>query len=354
MTLNPHTGRYELPPPRWFNKDTGEYETIKPMYFVDPNNPSLGLVLPSKIIREDNAFRQFMEDKEMKRRLRIQREREEAERAHQEAVNPPPIVKTPRKKDKIIIADFNEDAAQTSFRTITGKMISKRGAAQFTGPSAAKEDLQKKELQERYQPLKPYAPSDDSIEKLPPTVNTEEIINAWKNTPAIRVSPKKKKPTRTEGERVRALVRNKSGVKRGFSFAAMSYRPPNTMQAESRGMGWNSERKFLPAEDDSTKRLKGWRMNELQSTAWWETKGPWKSRTACEDQGRLALNPVTGRLEDLAPSKINYQSTTKNTEQKGMLFLDFAEEDLLISSPRPMAGDSLAPKITFDEFISMS
>ena len=76
--------------------------------------------------------------------------------------------------------------------------------------------------------------------------------------------------------------------------------------------------------------------------------------SAREDQGRLALNPVTGRLEDLAPSKINYQSTTKNTEQKGMLFLDFTDEDLLVSSPRAMVGDVLVPKITFDEFISMS
>ena len=85
-----------------------------------------------------------MEDKETKRRLRIQREREEAERARQEAVNPPPpIVKTPRKKDKTIITDFDEDVVQKSFREITGKMISKRGAAQFTGPSAAKEDVTK-------------------------------------------------------------------------------------------------------------------------------------------------------------------------------------------------------------------
>ena len=169
MTLNPKTRKYELPPPRWFNKDTGEYENVKPMYFLDPNDPSLGLVLPSKVIREDDAFRQFMEDKETKRRLRIQREREEAERARQEALNPPrPIVKTPRKKEKTIITDFDEEVVQKSFREITGKMISKRGAAQFTGPSAAKEDVQKKELQEKYQPLKSYAPSDASIEKLSP------------------------------------------------------------------------------------------------------------------------------------------------------------------------------------------
>ena len=248
--------------------------------------------------------------------------------------------------------------AQKSFREITGKMISKRGATQFIGPSAAKDDLQRKELQKRYQPLKPYAPDDATIDKLPPIVNTEEIINAWKNTPAIRALPKKTKPTRTEGERVRALVRNKSGVKRGWTFAAMSgsYRPPNTTEARSRGTGWTSDGKMLrmAVEDDSMKRLKGWRMNELQSTAWWETKGPCKSRSAREEQGRLAINPVTGRLEDLAPSKTNYQITMKNTEQKGMLFVGFTEEDLIMSSPRVKARDALAPKITIDEFISMS
>src|SRR5438045_2948509 len=54
MTLNPQTQKYELPPPRWFNNDTGEYENIKPMYFLDPNDPSRGLV-PTKVIQEDDA-----------------------------------------------------------------------------------------------------------------------------------------------------------------------------------------------------------------------------------------------------------------------------------------------------------
>ena len=332
------------------------------MYFLDPNNPSFGLVLPSKIIREDNAFRQFMEDKEKKRRLRIQRERDEAERARQEALNPPPpIVKIARQKDKRIVTEFDEVAVQKSFREITGKMISKRRATQFTGPSTANEDLQKKELHERYQPLKPYAPSDASIEKLSPPVNSEEIIKAWKNTPAIRASPKKRKPTRTESERIRALVQNKSGVKTGWTFTATrgSYRPPSTMEARHTGTGWISDGKMLPTavgKDDFTKRLKGWRMNELQSTAWWETKGQWKSRSVREEQGRLGLNPVTGRLEDLASSKSNYQITTKNIEEKGMSLLYFAEEDLLMSSPRVMAGNGLVPRenITLDEFISMS
>src|SRR5436190_3243582 len=220
MTLNPNTQKYEVPPPRWFNKDTGEYENIKPRYFLDPNNTSLGLVLPSKIIREDDSFRQFMEDKETKRRARIQREREEAELRCQKALNPhPQVIKHIKRKDKRLVTEFDEELAQKSFREITGRMISKRGAAQFVGPSAEKEVLQKRELEERYGPLKPFATEDASIEKLPPSVNTEEIINAWKNTPAIRALPKKKKPTKTEGERVRALVRNKTGMKRGWNFS---------------------------------------------------------------------------------------------------------------------------------------
>lgn len=311
MTLNLQTYKYELPPPRWFNKDTGEYENIKPMYFLDPNNPSLGLVLPSKVVREDDAFRQFMHDKETKRRLRIQREREEAERARLKVLNPPPVVKIPKRKDKTAIDGFDEELAQKSYRERTGKMFSKRGATQFTGPSASKEIEMKKELEERYEALKPFTTGDASIEELPPSVNVDEIINAWKNSPAIRslssssLTKMKVKSTRTEGDRVRALVRNKSGLKRGWTFAAMrgSYRPPNTIQAETKD-GWIEG--ALKEEDASTKRLREWRQEELQSTAWWE-KDPssqWRSRSAVrEEHGRLAINPVTGKLEDIAPPK---------------------------------------------------
>src|SRR5947207_2024956 len=125
-------------------------------------------------------------------------------------------------------------AGSTRIPETTRGMISKRGAAQFVGPSAEKEVLQKRELEERYGPLKPFGTEDASIEKLPPTINTEEIINAWKNSPAIRAYPKKKKPTKTEGERVRDLMRNKTGMKRRWAFTAMraSYRTPSSMQME--------------------------------------------------------------------------------------------------------------------------
>ena len=240
MILNPQTQKYELPPPRWFNKDTGDYENIKPMYFLDPNNPTLGLVPPSRVVREDDAFRQFMEEKETKRRIRVQREAEEAERARREALNPapPPTAKISNRKDKTRAKGFDDQLAKKSFQEVTGKVISKRDATAFAGPSADKEALMREKLEERYASLKPFVPEDEMIEKLTPEVNVNKIINAWKNSPAIRSSIKKNKPAKTEGERVKALVQNKYG-KREWTFAAMrgSYRPPNTMETESRNTG---------------------------------------------------------------------------------------------------------------------
>jgi len=319
MILNPRTGRYETPPPRWFNKDTGEYENVKPMYFIDPSNPSLGFVAPSAVVRDDDAFRRFMEDKEKKRRLRLERERQEAEQARYQAENPPPPepVKPSKRKTREIVEgmEFDEDQAQRAFRETTGKMFSKRGATQFIGPSAEKEEEQKRELERKYGALRPFAPSDAEIESLPDPVNAEEIINAWRNSPAVRAAPKKTKAPKTEGERVRALVRSKSG-KVGWTYAAMrgSYRPPNTIEAGSTvENGWvdNAVPTLLGKDDDtpSGRKLRGWRQDALQSTAWWENGKPspsqWKSRNEIrEEQGRLAINPVTGKLEDIATPRV--------------------------------------------------
>ena len=95
-----------------------------------------------------------------------------------------------------------------------------------------------------------------------------------------------------------------------------SYRPPSSMEMESHN-GWTSGGKLLPNErDDSTQKLKNWRMNELQSTAWWEHKKQWKSPSAREEDGRLAINPVTGKLEDIATAKTNVEYGTKIMESE--------------------------------------
>jgi hypothetical protein len=347
MILNPTTQKYETPPPRWFNKETGEYEDIKPMYFIDPSNPALGFIAPSRIVREDDGFRQFMDDKEAKRRARIERERQEAERARYEALNPPPPPppKTAKRKIRITVdgIEFDEDLAQKTFRETTGKMMSKRGAAQFTGPSTQKEEEYRKELEEKYGALRPLAPEDASIAALPDQVNAEAIIDAWRNSPAI-IAPKKKKPRKTEGERVKALVKSRSG-KLGWTYAAMrgSYRPPNTIdEAAAVAKGWDETsvpRLIGNNEDQSAERLKGWRQGELESSAWWENQNrtaaasQWRSRSAMrEEQGRLAINPITGKLEDIAPAKtdarvIDPESLNENSKstcvdvETGMNFL---------------------------------
>ena len=56
----------------------------------------LGVMTFGAQTQEDDAFRRFMEEKETKRRLRIERERNEAERTRLQALNPPlPAVKPP-------------------------------------------------------------------------------------------------------------------------------------------------------------------------------------------------------------------------------------------------------------------
>lgn len=317
MIMNSETGKYELPPPRWFNKDTGEYENIKPMYFLDPNNPSFGLVAPSKIVREDDIFRQFMEDKEKKRRLRIEREREEAKQAQLQALNPipPPNRKLPRHKNETVVDGFSEELVQRSFRETTGKLMSKRGATQLTGPSYTKKEGMKQELEERYRVLKPFATENAAIKKLPLVINEDEIIQAWKNTPALCTVQKKARPQRTERERIRALIRHKSG-KRESTLTALrsSYGPSDACRpifASKRTQGTIAE------EATSEKKSCPWG-GELQNHAWWENLAPqsWSPRAAMrEENGRLAINPVTGKLEDVSRLKSKVESMKIHVEE---------------------------------------
>jgi hypothetical protein len=304
MVMNPETGKYELPPPRWFNKDTGEYENIKPMYFLDSNNPSLGIVPPSKVIREDDAFRKFLEDKDQKRLLRIERELREAEQARLQTHNPssPPTGKPPRRKSKTVVDGFDEELVQKYFREATGRMISKRGATKVTGPSSAKEEERKEELEQRYRVLKPFATEDAAIKKLPPVINEDEIIKAWKNTPALCSVQKKARPQRTERERVRALIRHKSG-KREWTLAAMrgSYRLSDPSRQTTTSNFW-PEGAAITDKNTSEKKPYPWG-RELQNHVWWENNASqsWSSHTTMrEETGRLAINPVTGKLEDVS------------------------------------------------------
>jgi hypothetical protein len=315
MTLNPVTKKYETPPPRFFNKDTGEYENIKPMYFLDPTNPTLGLVVPSAVIREDDAFRRFMEDKETRRLARIERER--LERLN--PIEPTPKFRLSESKEIEYNQDFDEELAQKRYRETTGVMFSKRGATAFAGPTTQTEELRKRELEKKYGALRPLAPIDVTIEELPSAVNAEEIINAWRNSPAIKVVPQKK--VRTEGERVKALVKGSAG-KRGWTFAAMrgSYRPPAAIEGTT-GSGWNtSEMPTLigkdPEEDAPTKALRSWRQDNLRSSAWWENEGVAQRSAIREKNGRLYINPMTGKLDDIAPLKSTVINQAKKIETK--------------------------------------
>jgi hypothetical protein len=303
MTLNPTTHKYETPPPRWFNKETGEYEDVKPMYFVDPNNPTLGMVVSGRVTQEDAAFRQFLLDKEERRRIRIQREAEETARACLATLDAPalPSLKSHKLKEKYnaLAEPFEDELAQKSFREITGRMFSKKVATAFHGPSEEKEEQQRRELEQRYSALKPLAPSDAMIEKLPPPVDTQAILEAWKQSAAIRAKPKITRTARSEAERVRALIKNKSGLKTGYTFAAMkgSYIPPNSSIALPNGDGWTNSVIFEPRkpesreEDDLMEKGVGpWGKEQLRNEVWWDR--------STREEGRLALNPITGKLED--------------------------------------------------------
>jgi len=280
MTLNPETGQFEVPPPRWFNKDTGNYEDVKPMYLID-SNPLTDGIAPSRIAREDDAFRRFIEDKEEKRRRRLERE---FFKSKEQPVAPKPKAASPKTETKApeIMA------------------ISKRAAGRITGPASK---------------TPPKAPPQVPEISAPPPINEDEIVNAWKNTPALRAPPKSKKSAE---EIARKTLQQKSTPGR-WTFAAMrgSYRPPKTIESESSsGGGWNSEVR-------------------LENSAWWEQKpapSQWKSKSSLrEEQGRLAINPMTGKLEDIAPA-------SRNTEG--------ASGDLLME-------DRPKKKLTLEDFIDL-
>ena len=342
------------------------------MYFIDPSNPSLGFVAPTRVTREDDAFRQFMHDKETRRRTRVERERKEAEAARLAALNPPEeVVRIKRRREKATVEEFDEERAQIAFREQTGMMVSKRGATAFMGPSAEKEDLQRRELEERYSPLKPFATQDGDLEKLPPQINEQEIINAWKQSVAVSnssTSPsgaKKKRARKTEAERARDLIKSKSGLKRGGTFSAMrgSYRPPNTIEtSDAGGSGWTDslstpEPKLLGATStvEQDDRLKGWRTDQLRNSAWWDDR--WKSRDAMrEEKGRLAINPVTGKLEDIAAAKIQFPERRIKKgggEDMGTGDLLMAEDIPFESCGMRVNREGKVERISFDEFMGM-
>jgi hypothetical protein len=360
MILNPQTGKYELPPPRWFNKSTGEYEDIKPMYFLDSHNPDLGIVPANRIVREDDAFRQFIEDKEMKRQLRIQRDLQDLERRKLEVHHLPSEatkkVKVGKERDSTPI-DFDEEVAQREFRERSGRMISKRSATKLIGPS--KEDKMRK-MEEKYSALKPLVPLQDAeIEKLHPAINEEEIISAWRNSPAVRSDSKPKKAGKSEAERARELVKSKTGLRSGIAglgltFSAMkgSYRPPNTIDmAVTRGWDGTPAPTLSGKEDvdHAKKKLRGWRSNELHSSAWWENSSPttrtsrviaaerWRERDKLRDQrGRISVNPDTGKIEDLKPAKVD----VKNYGVSGSLIgLESEGPWMNSTSVTPMTGE---------------
>jgi hypothetical protein len=362
------TGKFELPPPRWFNKSTGEYENIKPMYMIDEANPGLGLVPSDRVVQEDEAFRQFMEDKETKRRLRVERERqEERERVRQE-LNPPsplesPTPKSKAKRDRPTNGgqgnEFDEEAAQKRFRKTTGRMISKRSATKITGPSTASAEDKARNMEKKYSPLKPLAPiSDADIEKLPPAMNEEEIVQAWKNSPAVLSTPKQ--TPRSEAERARSLVQSRTGMKKGWMYSASrgSYQPPNTtitIDTSINRDGWTNTTPSTLEEEEPAQiqKLKGWRIGALESKAWWEGRNEalaqqWRERDKIrEDKGRIGVNPVTGKLEDLAPAaKVDGRSYSVPTNLNGSaaagirVWRGLLTVDLLTGSPPMGAVDS--------------
>ena len=260
--------------------------------------------------------------------------------------------------------EFDEERAQVAFREQMGRMVSKRGATGFVGPSAEKEEVQRRELRERYEPLKRFATEDGVIEKLPVPVNEQEILDAWKRSvsmePGTISSGMTRRKRKSEAERVKELIRSKSGLKRGGNFASMrgSYRPPNTIEREEGG-GWiATTEETKPAGVNTTAveedgRVKGWRTDELRNSAWWDDR--WKSRDALrEEKGRLAINPVTGKLEDLAAgTKVGFP------EQRGKKSDDEKTGDLLMAEDIPFEcgmrvnREGKVERISFDQFLEM-
>jgi hypothetical protein len=267
MTFNPETQKYEMPAPTWFNKETGEYEDTEPIVFSDSN-----IAMSKQQMQKGSGVRE------------------------------PKVLpaSSDANKNNILtkIERFDEDLAQKSFRETTGKMLSKRVAAKLTKPSIQSTSKSTGDTEEKYGPLKRFVPKDVEIASLPPNVNTDDVIKAWRNTPAILARPKKKKkPPRFEQERVRSLITHKSG-RRGSMLAATkeSHESPKIIKSSSTRGDWS--------DDTSEKVQRSWKVEKLQSTAWWENSGTssWKprnERTKLEQpEGRLTINPVTGKLED--------------------------------------------------------
>lgn len=298
----------------------------------------------------------------MKRQRRIERDRQDLERKKLEALNPPELapVKGRKTERENAAIEFDEELAQREFRERTGRMMSKRGATNFIGPSTQEDKARK--MKEKYSALKPLVPLQDvEIERLPPAINEEEIISAWRNSPAIRAPAKPTKPGKSEAERARELVRSKTGLKcgmrgSGLTFSAMrgSYRPPNTIDtAVTRGWEGTLAPTLLGNEklDSAKTKLAGWRLNELHSSAWWENPNSatstsgfaaaerWRERDKLRDQmGRISVNPVTGKIEDLKPAKVD----VKGYGVGGCLIGVESEDHWVNSSPMPaLNGEQL-------------
>ena len=124
-------------------------------------------------------------------------------------------------------------------------------------------------------------------------------------------------------------MKSRTGLKTGWMFSASrgSYRPPSTIATVNNGTNrWTEEAEpvvptLLGQEAEVTesaqKKLRGWRIGELESKAWWEGRNTtlprmaeqWRERNKLREQkGRIALNPVTGKLEDLAPVKVDVRN----------------------------------------------
>ena len=260
-------------------------------------------------------------------------------------------VKERKKREKPPLDGFDEVRAQIAFREQTGRMFSKRGATVFHGPSAEKEEMMKREAEQRYQPLKPFAPEDGTIEKLAPPINEEEIINAWRTSVEKPLGKGKSKEKKSEADRARELIKSKSGLKRGLTFSSTrgSYRPPNSNFLSSTG-GWNSyaaEPKLLGAYGEEDGRLKGWRTDELRNVAWWDDR--WKKRDMLrEEKGRLVINPVTGKLEDIAVGvKVTFPEKVDDRRVADLLMAD----DLPFEVGRSERWEGKEERVTVDGFV---
>jgi len=325
-----------MPPPRWFNKATGDYEDVKPMYFMDPANPEHGLIAPDKVAREDDAFRQFLEAKENRRRDRLERATLETrspktlEMNSTSAMLRPTNIHTNQTNPEEL--DIQEGSAQKASCDTAGKILSKRGASTIAGPGLQIEIQRKRELEQRYRALKPFVPEDERIEELAPTVNPEDVINAWRSS-TLTGPPIKKRAMKNERQKAQELIKHKRrGSSRGsvWTFAAMhgSYCPPNAVDS-AKTLGWKGEEKSCVERTEAPTRK--WKNGELLTSPWWESgnTAKWKSKEQLREEfgGRLAINPATGKLEDIAPSKMERPGSAR---RMGMIVKEMEPEVSLL------------------------